>query len=146
MHQVQPPLNRILQNRRHFTNKPVERPVGGRGQTCTLGTNAHGQNLWRVQPRNGTPREAECCVVKHDEQHYQPRRESNVDVHEVRDGRERNNHGGCTEEQNEAATEAIDEVPWRNRRHEVCYAVNASHEECIAAMPASLLKDERSVV
>lgn len=118
----------ILQNRRHLTNKPVESPVGGSGQTGSLGANAHGENLRRVKPGDRTPREAERCVVQHDEYHDQCWRRGYVNVHEVRYTRKRNHHGESTTEENKAAAKTVNKVPRRDCGQEVGNSIDASHE------------------
>jgi hypothetical protein len=128
VHQIQSPMDRILKNWRHLANQPVESPVGGSGQTGSLGANAHGENLRRVKPGNRTPREAERRIVQHDEHHDQCRCGSYVDVHEVRDTRKSDHHGKGTTEENEAAAKTVNKVPWRNRGQQVGDSVDASHE------------------
>lgn len=88
MQKVQTPLNRLLEDRRHLANQPVESPVGSSAERRTLGTDAERQDLGRVEPGDRAPGRSEGAVVNHDEdddQAWRPIRD--IEVDKIRNGR-----------------------------------------------------------
>ena len=146
MQEVQTPFDPFLQNGRHFTDDPIAGPVGRSAQAGAFGADAEGEDFRRVEPGDGAPGGAEGGVVDHDEDDGEGRGGGDVDEDEVGDSREGDDHGDGAREEDRAAAPFVDEVPGGDGGEEIGEAVDAGHEDGLAAVPSGGFENEGGVV
>lgn len=60
----------------------------------------------------------------------------NIEVEEIRDSRQRENHGDRSTHKDNTSSPSIDEIPWRYSRDKIRDTVDSRHQDGVSADPS----------